>query len=124
MDEIADFYGDEAKNRTTIVNKIVNGTFCAALFAEDDQWYRATVTKTYSPHQVEVQYIDYGNKENVALEKVRSLRPEFASLPQQAYLCALHGLPSAPNLKDKLAELTGGGDDSLWLRVMSVKEIK
>ena len=60
MDEIADFYGDESKNQTTIVNKMVNGTFCAALFAEDDQWYRAAVTKTYSPHQVEVQYI--GNK--------------------------------------------------------------
>ena len=60
----------------------------------------------------------------MALEKIRSLRPEFASLPSQAYLCALHGLPSAPNLKDKMSELTGNGEDSLWLRVMSVKDGK
>ena len=67
---------------------------------------------------------DYGNRENVALEKIRLLRPDFASLPSQAFLCALHGLPSAPNLKDKLSELTGNGEDSLWLRVMSVKDNK
>ena len=57
MDDIAEFYGDEAKNRSTVVTKIVNGTFCAALYSEDDQWYRAVITKTYSPQQVEVHYI-------------------------------------------------------------------
>ena len=60
----------------------------------------------------------------MALEKVRSLRPEFAVLPSQAHLCALHGLPSAPNLKDKLSELTANGDLSFWLRVISSKDGK
>ena len=57
MDAIADFYADDANNRSTVVNKIANGTFCAALYSEDDQWYRAVITKTYSPQQVEVHYI-------------------------------------------------------------------
>ena len=65
MDDIADFYGDESKNRSAVVNKIANGTFCAALYSEDDQWYRAVITKTYSPQQVEVHYI--GNRYDVLI---------------------------------------------------------
>ena len=57
MDEIADFYADETKNRSTIVSKVTNGFYCAALYSEDDQWYRAVIKKTYSPQQVEVHYI-------------------------------------------------------------------
>ena len=44
----------------------------AAMFSEDDLWYRAEVLACYlssSPAYVTVLYLDYGNTENVGLMK-------------------------------------------------------
>lgn len=38
------------------------GDICAAKFTLDDQWYRAKVEKVSGPN-VNVMYIDYGNRE-------------------------------------------------------------
>lgn len=39
------------------------GAICAARFTADDQWYRAKIEKITDNRQVQVVYIDYGNRE-------------------------------------------------------------
>ena len=73
--------------------KPVIGAFCAALFSQDHQWYRAKIIKVFADQQVEVIFVDYGNSEVVPLSATRELTSEFLSLPNQAVQCTLDGLP-------------------------------
>lgn len=51
----------------------------AARFSEDKQWYRAKVEKVISPQEIEILYIDYGNREKVKSRDLAKLSPKFAS---------------------------------------------
>ena len=66
------------------------GTLCCALFAEDNAWYRAEVTKVLSELEVEVEYFDYGNTSSLLLSDVRVLSDTFFQLPRQAVHCQLN----------------------------------
>ena len=72
------------------------GTYCCGQFTEDDQWYRARVTQLWkegqSPKTVQVIYVDFGNYENLPLDRLRLLRKEDAELPMGAVLCRLEGV--------------------------------
>lgn len=61
-----------------------NGDLISAKFS-DGSWYRARV-KRASPikKEAEVQFIDYGNHDNVAFKDCRPLDPKFRSLAGQA----------------------------------------
>ena len=37
----------------------------------DGAWYRAVITKVFPDRQVEVQYVDYGNKEELSISSLR-----------------------------------------------------
>ncbi|XP_022081095.1 uncharacterized protein LOC110974069 isoform X2 [Acanthaster planci] len=78
------------------------GALCAAKFIEDGMWYRAKILHigeekagTECPKDaksnlmVKVLYIDFGNKEWLAADMLRPLRPAFYELPQQAIKCSL-----------------------------------
>ena len=54
------------------------GDLAAAKFSEDDQWYRVKIEKVSGPN-VNVFYIDYGNKETLNVTRVATLPPGFAS---------------------------------------------
>ncbi len=49
---------------------------------------------------MEVQFIDYGNRENVKRESMKAMTSEFMKLPIQAITCSLNGVNCA--------------EDSMW----------
>nr|KAG5701506.1 hypothetical protein BaRGS_000902 [Batillaria attramentaria] len=68
------------------------GVYCAALYHEDNSWYRARILYTASENEIEVYFIDYGNVEKVPLANIRCLTKETAEIPAQAINCTLFGL--------------------------------
>ncbi|XP_060086316.1 uncharacterized protein LOC132565637 [Ylistrum balloti] len=67
---------------------IVPGMACAAKFSGDEMWYRATVTHVNTDN-ADVMFIDYGNSEVVAFDRIREISQDCLSLPPQAILCCL-----------------------------------
>jgi len=65
------------------------GDLCAAVFPDDNSWYRARVVNTKLKDQVEVLFIDYGNSAVVSTSKIGALPSAYASLPGQASFCNL-----------------------------------
>ena len=88
-----------------ILTSISVGTCCIARY-EDGGWYRAQVTGVQG-ESIDVFYIDYGDSATLPLNSIRSLKPEFSSLPAQAVKCSLKGYSSNPvpeNFKDLVIE--------------------
>ena len=81
-----------------IVTSISVGTFCVARY-EDGGWYRAQVTGVQG-ESIDVFYIDYGDSATLPLSSIRSLKPEFSSLPAQAVKCSLKGYSSSQDLEN------------------------
>lgn len=53
---------------------------------------------TVSPYaMVMVDYVDYGNREQLTLSNLRPLEPQFCQLPCQSLLCSLSGLQAMPH---------------------------
>ncbi|XP_058882028.1 tudor domain-containing protein 1-like isoform X2 [Acipenser ruthenus] len=68
------------------------GTICCSQFTEDNQWYRATVLSYTSKDKVYVGYIDFGNCEELNVDRIRPVTEKFLQLPMQAIPCALAGV--------------------------------
>ncbi|XP_038056749.1 tudor domain-containing 6-like [Patiria miniata] len=66
------------------------GTPCVAQFSEDSSWYRGVI-KDQKPGLYRVCFVDYGNEEDVPLDKVCEITADLMSLPQQAASCCLSG---------------------------------
>ncbi|XP_069461911.1 tudor domain-containing protein 6 isoform X2 [Ambystoma mexicanum] len=75
-----------------------NKTACLAKYSEDGKWYRAFITSEVPlegvPPEgvsfVDVEYVDYGNKESVSVNELRSIGREFLQLKSQAFKCSLY----------------------------------
>ncbi|XP_067666250.1 tudor domain-containing protein 7B-like [Haliotis asinina] len=67
------------------------GTFCAALYTEDERWYRAEVLDI-TAQSVQVKFLDYGNTETVPVSSIRQLPETTASIAAQAIPCALYSI--------------------------------
>ncbi|XP_067995429.1 tudor domain-containing protein 1 isoform X2 [Melanerpes formicivorus] len=74
------------------VFKPENGEPCCAVYSADGNWYRALVQNTASQGNIEVQFVDYGNSEQVPLDKIRQISPSFLTLPFQGIKCWLSGI--------------------------------
>ncbi|KAJ3607525.1 hypothetical protein NHX12_024576 [Muraenolepis orangiensis] len=68
------------------------GTVCCSKFSDDNQWYRAQVLAYSSEDRVCVGYIDFGNSEEVELDRLRPLSAALLAQPMQAIPCALAGV--------------------------------
>ncbi|XP_057309699.1 tudor domain-containing protein 7-like [Hydractinia symbiolongicarpus] len=79
-----------------IVSRPEVGTICCAKFHDDGAWYRAKVTKVmYEERQVEVEFIDYGNREiirNMLIRKPNAVSRKVLDLPFQAVKCKVQGI--------------------------------
>uniref|UniRef100_A0A5G2RLX5 Tudor domain-containing protein 1 n=1 Tax=Sus scrofa TaxID=9823 RepID=A0A5G2RLX5_PIG len=65
------------------------GQPCCAFFVGDGNWYRALV-KEISPHgNVKVQFVDYGNIEEVIADELQMIPSKFLKLPFQGLHCWL-----------------------------------
>ena len=65
------------------------GDVCAALFSEDNQWYRAKVVKIQNATMCQVFYVDFGNTANISMKNLQPLPQEFHALPFQAFKASL-----------------------------------
>ncbi|XP_005297429.2 tudor domain-containing protein 6 isoform X2 [Chrysemys picta bellii] len=73
---------------------------CLAKYSEDEKWYRALIISgECSTEQVEVIYVDYGNKELVSVKNLCSINANFLKLKAQAFRCSLYNLIQ-PNGQD------------------------
>ncbi|NXD66242.1 TDRD1 protein, partial [Eolophus roseicapillus] len=69
-----------------------NGEPCCAFFSGDGYWYRALVQSVSSGGTVKVCFVDYGNVEEVPLDKIRQISSSFLKLPFQGIKCWLSGI--------------------------------
>ncbi|XP_021256309.1 LOW QUALITY PROTEIN: tudor domain-containing protein 1 [Numida meleagris] len=77
------------------VFKPEKGEPCCALFSDDGNWYRALVQNVTSGGTVKVLFVDYGNVEEVPLDKIRQISSSFLQLPFQGIKCWLSGIKPA-----------------------------
>ncbi|XP_072107396.1 tudor domain-containing protein 6-like [Mobula birostris] len=73
-----------------LLSTISIGDSCACKYSEDDLWYRAEV-KNINGNMVTLQYVDYGNEDNVGLEQVKRIPKELLKIPTQCFPCSLFG---------------------------------
>lgn len=72
------------------------GELCAAVSPKDNCWYRADVMYVDQVSQMcGVRFIDYGDKENVSLNKIRRLDDVFRTYPRQSLHFQLANVESA-----------------------------
>ena len=65
------------------------GDLCVAQFSADDEWYRAKVLSVNANGNVNVLFVDYGNKELTQATKLAHIPAGFETLPGQAHEYAL-----------------------------------
>ncbi|XP_067393272.1 tudor domain-containing protein 1 isoform X2 [Emydura macquarii macquarii] len=86
------------------VFKPSKGEPCCAFFSGDGNWYRALVKEVSSDGTIKVQFVDYGNVEEVTPEKLKQISSMFLKLPFQGIKCWLSGVK--PINKEWLPEAT------------------
>ncbi|GLI65134.1 hypothetical protein VaNZ11_008590 [Volvox africanus] len=70
--------------------ELKTGELCLAQFSLDQCWYRAYVERVNrSEPMYDMYFIDYGNRERVASNKVRTIDAALSAVPPQAIPCAL-----------------------------------
>lgn len=75
------------------VDQLRAGHFCAALFNEDEKWYRARVLKIDQANAIfTVEFIDYGNVQEVRAFEIQPLPNKFTQIPLYAHSCSLPSL--------------------------------
>ncbi|RZF39599.1 hypothetical protein LSTR_LSTR001120 [Laodelphax striatellus] len=92
----------------TVLSSVNEGDYCIAQYKEDEVWYRARVM-TSSFGNIAVQFIDYGNSEEVTADQVKEITSELCSLPAQAVKCYLLGASSESGTEwsdEKLTEFS------------------
>ena len=53
------------------------GMAVAACFSQDKKWYRAEIFELVDEDQVNVIFVDYGNKEKINVNNLKLLLPDF-----------------------------------------------
>ncbi|GCB66152.1 hypothetical protein scyTo_0004916 [Scyliorhinus torazame] len=72
---------------------------CIVRYSEDGKWYRALILGKVNVTEVDVLYIDYGNRERVPMSELRLIKPEFLLFKGQAFRCSLYNIiqPMGPD---------------------------
>ena len=80
---------------------------CCAKFSDDSKWYRAQIVGFPTPSTVLVDYVDFGNKEELPLTSL-SMNAAFLEIPKQCISLKLEGLPQTPVEQEKVSKLLEG----------------
>ncbi|XP_053168675.1 tudor domain-containing protein 1 isoform X2 [Hemicordylus capensis] len=83
---------DYCQKTAPSISKVAKEKPCCAYFSGDGRWYRALVKEATSSGTFKVQFVDYGNIEEVTLDKLRQISSTFLKLPFQAIRCSLSGV--------------------------------
>uniref|UniRef100_A0A1Q3F5P0 Putative maternal tudor protein n=1 Tax=Culex tarsalis TaxID=7177 RepID=A0A1Q3F5P0_CULTA len=106
LDDLFEYY---EKSGEVITNLQMN-ELCASK-SSDGNWYRAKIVSLQEIDNIEVQFVDYGNRESVRHEDLKVLEPqfrEFSAFAHRVYLpmaCLNEG--EEDKLKLAIVELTG-----------------
>lgn len=76
---------------------------CCAEFSEDNLWYRAEVIEFPSTSTVLVDYVDFGNKEEIPLTSIK-LNAAFLEIPKQCLSIQLEGIQWNIDEKAKISK--------------------
>ncbi|XP_068114108.1 tudor domain-containing protein 1 isoform X2 [Hyperolius riggenbachi] len=87
--------GEHCKQHVSEGCRPVTGDMCATFFSDDGNWYRGQVKDVTPGGAFVVQFLDYGNTEEVTADKLCKVPSEFLKLPFQALSCSLHGVKPA-----------------------------
>eukprot|EP00117_Sycon_ciliatum_P042665 scpid8890/ scgid31005/ Tudor domain-containing protein 1 len=79
------------------------GLCVAALYPDDEQWYRARVLANVGTSHLLVTFIDFGNESEVVSSDIFPLPPDLRKLPSLAFACRLD--PCLAVQHDSLANL-------------------
>ncbi|XP_022243445.1 tudor domain-containing protein 1-like isoform X3 [Limulus polyphemus] len=89
----------------------------SAKFKEDQQWYRASVTKRKDSSHI-VHFLDYGNSDEVAESDICDLPEEFGNVPVFCIKVKLDDVPDSVMTADVKSALTS----QLW--IMKINDSK
>lgn len=68
------------------------GEFCLAIYADDDQWYRAECIGVLADGGgASLRFIDYGNVTHVKWARIRPMSEEFRAVPIMVHDCSIAG---------------------------------
>lgn len=67
------------------------GVACVAQYTDDGGWYRGQILNAGAT-EVDVLFVDYGNKQRTPTTLLKAIEWEFVKLPPQAYHCSLAGV--------------------------------
>lgn len=99
------------------------GSLCAAVFPEDDNWYRARILSN-TVAGIEVVFVDYGN--SCTSNCLRALPEELVMVPPLAQKCSLRkpqGIEQwAPQAVEKFKEIAADGVTIFNIRTLSTGE--
>ncbi|KAM9817533.1 tudor domain-containing protein 1 [Neosynchiropus ocellatus] len=102
------------------------GEICVVQFSGDMQWYRGQVlTLDDELKMVEILYIDFGNKENVPVDRIRPLSPDMTKFGPCATKCYVAGVvPLSSDWSDisstAVRQLLQGQEVTAWVVETSV----
>ncbi|XP_063771297.1 tudor domain-containing protein 6 isoform X3 [Pseudophryne corroboree] len=85
--------GEQSIKDEEFIAAIQIGNSCNVMYSEDENWYRAIVTKLEAD-LVTVRFIDYGNEDSVSVDQIRQLSDTLLEIPAQAFPCCLAGFNS------------------------------
>lgn len=75
---------------------------CCAKYSTDNEWYRAQIVGFPTSTTVLVDYVDFGNREEIPLASI-SLNAAFLDIPKQCISVKLEGLPQTPVELEKIS---------------------
>lgn len=117
MDQLEDiYYGKQGDSYKMPDSLVAIGQICVAIFPEDSNWHRVTITGIRDSSFVDVFYVDYGSSCAVPRGQLRLLRNRFIKLPAQSVPATL------ANVRPSGKEWTRSARDSL-LQMCSSKPL-
>ena len=88
QDQMSAEFDEMIKNKVVeLASPLQVGSVCATKFSEDEQWYRAVIVAIQE--DVRIQFVDYGNYDQVASNKLYDLPDKYQALPRQAIRSSL-----------------------------------
>ncbi|XP_063163880.1 tudor domain-containing protein 1-like [Candoia aspera] len=92
LNELNSSLAEYCEKTTPNISQVTKGKVYGAYFSGDGRWYRALVKDVISFEIIKVQFVDYGNCEEITLNKIRQISSTFLKLPFQGIKCWLSGV--------------------------------
>ncbi|GAB6033485.1 hypothetical protein CHUAL_013370 [Chamberlinius hualienensis] len=97
------------------MDSIAIGMPCLALFFTNMAWYRAIVLKILPNDYVKVEYVDFGNRENIPLGNVRQIPSRLMDKPRLSIECMFNDYSEFQMPDDLLLEFDQEAIDKTFI---------